>query len=63
MWSAGYCDPLREPEEFVGDSNGVLIPANDVHELSRAMQKMFTQAKAYDKIKLSEEYSRDLEKT
>lgn len=42
------------PEEFVDDSNGVLIPANDVHALSRAMQKMFTQAKAYDKIKLSE---------
>lgn len=43
------------PEEFINDSNGILIDKNSVDELSKAMVYMYANNNKYDKLAISEQ--------
>lgn len=41
------------PEDFVDDSNGLLIPADDQKALEKALYKMIEQCSGFDRKKIS----------
>lgn len=43
------------PEEFINDTNGILIPINNGERLVEALKKMYQQIEDYDPKKISEE--------
>ncbi len=46
------------PEDFVDDSNGILVPVGDEDGLVSAMQKMIEAVRGYDRLRISEECRR-----
>ena len=43
------------PEEFINESNGILVPANDVDALAEAMTKMHDTYDSYDRTAIAKE--------
>ena len=46
------------PEDFVDDTNGLLVPVDDVSALADAMKQMMTEADRYDPKSMAEECNR-----
>jgi glycosyltransferase involved in cell wall biosynthesis len=42
------------PEDFVNDSNGIIIPINDIDKLADSLKRMYNSYKTYDLASISE---------